>query len=180
MSLEEKLQPPYNHWLPLVRFYWHHVMMGIVQQVEADKKKLILDFGCGKQRLKHYLPRHDIIGYDIIKEYSDIIDYKILQPHTIVCSHVLEHLEPPQFLEAIYNFKNVLKPMYLITAQPTENWLSKISNLISRPRCLKSDFRVLDHKLSIKEIHGTLSKYYKLKARSNIFTLTIISKWAQK
>ena len=180
MFSDEKLQPPYEHWLPIVRFYWHRVMTGIVKQIEASEKELILDFGCGKQYLKYYLPCNNIIGYDIIKKYSDIIDYKILQPHTIVCSHVLEHMGMPQLLETIYNFKGMGNQKFLITAQPTENWLSKISNLIGRPRFLKSNLRALDHKLKIREIHETLSKFYKLKTRSNVLTLTIISKWMPK
>ncbi len=180
MFLEEELQPPYEHWLPIVRFYWHHVMIGIVQQLEANEKELILDFGCGKQRLKHYLPCHNIIGYDIIKEYSDIIDYKILQPHTIVCSHILEHLEMDQFLETIDNFRSMRGVKFLITAQPTENWLSKISNLMENSKYLKTDLKPICHKLCLRDIHETLSKFYKLKDRSNILTLTVISKWVLK
>lgn len=180
MLSQEELQPHYEHWLPIVRFYWHRVIMGIVQQIEASEKELILDFGCGKQCLKRYLPGYNIIGYDIIKEYSDIVDYKILWPHTIVCSHVLEHMEMPQLFEVMDNFRVMERQKFLITAQPTENWLSKISNLIGRPGCLKSDLRPIDHKLSIREIHEALSKLYKLKNQSNIFTLTVISKWVPK
>lgn len=180
MVSNEKSQPPYKHWLPIVRFYWHRVMIGIVKQIEADKKELILDFGCGEQRLKHYLTGYNIIGYDIIKKYSDIVDYKILQPHTIVCSHVLEHMEMPQFLEIIDNFKGMGRQKFLITAQPTENWLSKISNLIARPEFLGSSLRPIDHKLGIGEIHETLSKFYNLKDRNNVLALTIISKWVSR
>lgn len=44
MLNQEKLQPHYEHCLPIARFYWHRVMMGIVQQIEANEKELILDF----------------------------------------------------------------------------------------------------------------------------------------
>ena len=53
-------------------------MVGIIRQIEAAENELILDFGCGNQRLKRYLPKHTIIGYDIINEYSDIDDYRNL------------------------------------------------------------------------------------------------------
>ncbi len=154
--------------------------MGIVKQIEASEKELILDFGCGEQRLKQYLPSLNIIGYDIVKKYSDIADYKILQPHTIICSHVLEHMKMPQLLETIDSFKGMTEQKFLITAQPTENWVSKISNLIGRSECLKSGLRPIDHELGIREVHETLSKFYKLKARSNVLTLTIISKWVPR
>ena len=177
MLNQEKLQPHYEHCLPIVRFYWHRVIKGVVQQIEANEKELILDFGCGQQRLKQYLPGYNIIGYDTIKEYSDIVDYKFLRPHTIVCSHVLEHMNMPQLIETINNFRCMEGHKFLITAQPTENWLSKISNLIGRPGCLKSNLSPIDHKLSMREIHGSLSKFYKLKNRTNILALTVISKW---
>lgn len=175
----EDLQPHYEHYLPIVRFYWHRVMAGIVSQIEAKKNELILDFGCGTQRLKHYLPKHAIIGYDIITEYSDINDYKSLRPHTIVCSHVLEHLEISQLQDLITDFMG-MRQKFLITAQPTENWLSRISNLLGRPQCITNKLKAIDHISDIKDIHDRLSKSYDLKKRKGILTMTSVSKWAPK
>ena len=152
-------------------------MKNIVQMIEVSKNDLILDFGCGKkQHLKSYLPGYKIIGYDIKKEYSDISDYRPLKPHTIVCSHVLEHLEKEQLLKISEDFKK-MRPKFIITAQPTENLLSKICNLIGRPTYLGKDFRVKDHILRITDIHKMLSGSFQLKSRRNILTLTLISKW---
>ena len=175
----DDLLPHYNHWLPPVRFYWNSVLKGIIQQIEASPQELILDFGCGQQRLKRCLSSYNIIGYDIIEECSDVSDYTALRPHTIVCSHILEHLEMPQLLNTLDNF-NHMAPKFLITALPTENWLSKISNLFGRPEYLNSDLRPVDHKLKISEIHNLLLRYYCLISQENILTLTIISKWKPK
>lgn len=154
-------------------------MMNIIRQIEAKDSELILDFGCGRQQLKDYLSKHTIIGYDIIAGYSDVSDYKNLRPHAIVCSHVLEHLTIPQLLGTITDFTN-MGQKFLITAQPTENWLSRISNLLGRPKYITSNFRPLDHRSDIKEIHGTLSKFYELKDRKDVLTLTTVSKWVPK
>lgn len=62
--------PFYDHPFPLVRFYWHKVISTIVSQLEVVCD-LILDFGCGKQRLKQYLLNYNIIGYDIDNTLSD-------------------------------------------------------------------------------------------------------------
>lgn len=175
----DKLLPFYDHWCPLVRFYWHQVLKGIVRQIEANSQELILDFGCGKQRLKSLLQNHNIIGYDIIREFSDVSDYTVLRPHTIICSHVLEHMEMSQLLNTLDNFIR-MKPKLLITAQPTDNWLARISNLIGRPGYLSRDLRPIDHKLRINEIHKLLTQYFCLISQENIFTLTIMSKWRPK
>ncbi len=44
----DNLQPHYDHFLPIVRFYWHRVLKNIVQMIGASREDLILDFGCGK------------------------------------------------------------------------------------------------------------------------------------
>jgi len=179
-GLSEKLQPAYNHFIPLVRFYWHNVMKNIAGMAEASKEDLILDFGCGKkQYLKNYLPGYNIIGYDIVKEFSDIDDFGHLGPYIIVCSHVLEHLEEEKLFETIEIFKK-MNPKFIITAQPTENLLSRVCNFLWAAKYLKNDFRLKSHKLKINEIHKILSNFFKLECRKDVFMLTVISKWTIK
>ncbi len=173
---QDKFLPHYDHPLPFVRSYWHRVMQEVVNQIEAKEDELIFDFGCGKQRLKQYLPGYKIIGYDTIKEYSDIADYRTLRPHTIVCSHVLEHMDKSQLISTIEDFMR-MRPQCLITAQPTENFLSRLSNLFGRPTALTKDLRPLDHRLKMCEVHHILSEYFFLKSRCAVWTLTVISKW---
>ncbi|KPK97973.1 MAG: hypothetical protein AMJ95_06590 [Omnitrophica WOR_2 bacterium SM23_72] len=174
---QEKLLPHYDHPLPFVRLYWHRVMQELVKQIDAKEDELIVDFGCGKQRLKRYLPGHNIIGYDPIKEYSDIADYRVLRPHTIVCSHVLEHMDRPQLISIIEDFMRMgLK--CLITAQPTENFLSRLSNLLGRPTVITQNLRPLDHRLKMSEVHDILCEHFLLKSRCSVWTLTVISKWS--
>jgi hypothetical protein len=181
-NLSTKLQPCYDHFIPLVRYYWHNVIKNIADLLTpgCSKTDLILDYGCGeKQRLKKYLPEYNIIGYDIVKEFSDTDDFKQLKPGVIVCSHVLEHLEKKEFLKTLSCFKK-MSPKFIITAQPTENILSKICNLLAMPRHLKKDLTLIDHKLKINEVHNAFLESFELKARKNIFTLTVISKWIPK
>ncbi len=66
------------------------------------------------------------------------------------------------------------KIYYYCTA---DRQFSLICNLIGRPRCLGKDFRVIDHKLRIEQIHSILSDTFGLRKRKNIMTLTVISKW---
>lgn len=177
MTNRDAALPFYEHSFPPVRFYWHSVLKGIVDSIEADKSQLILDFGCGRQQLKKYLPSHYIIGYDIVREYSDVTDFSTLTPHTIICSHVLEHMALDELYSVLQQFK-VMNPACLITAQPTENWLSKISNLIGRSGGITSDLRAKDHRVTMIQVHDAVSNFFKLKSRINILSLTIISKWS--
>ena len=177
-NLSEKLQPPYSHFIPIVRFYWHNVMKNIVKMLDTPKECLILDFGCGKEQyLKKYLPGYNIIGYDIVRKFSDVDDFRHLRPYAIVCSHVLEHLEEHELLETIGFFKKMC-PRVIITAQPTENLLARVCNFLWTAGYLKNDFRLKSHKLRINEIHEILYSFLKLEDRKNIFTLTVISKWS--
>jgi hypothetical protein len=155
-------------------------MKGIAVMTETPLDETILDFGCGSEkRLKKYLPQHNVICYDIIKEFSDVYDYYTLNPHTIVCSHVFEHLHIKELIDTLDSFRN-LGAKFIISAQPTENLLSQLCNLIGRPQCLGKGLRVKDHILTIERVHKALSNLFELKARKEVLTLTIISKWAIK
>jgi hypothetical protein len=174
----KQLQPHYDHFFPLVRFYWHNVMKGIGTMIETPFEETILDFGCGSEkRLKKYLPQQNVIGYDIIRKFSDVYDYGLFNPHTIVCSHVLEHLHIEELTVVLDNFINS-GAKFIITAQPTENLFSRLCNLVGRPQCLGKGLRPKDHILTIEQIHKALSSLFELKARKDVLTLTIISKWA--
>ncbi|MBU2102261.1 MAG: methyltransferase domain-containing protein [Candidatus Omnitrophota bacterium] len=177
MDESHSSQPPYNHWFPLVRFYWYRVQSVVAGLVDCSHDGVILDFGCGKEKiLKKNLSGHTVIGYDVIKEFRDIDDYRKIRPQVIVCSHVLEHLGPAELERTLEDFI-AMGPRYIITAQPTENNISRLSWFFSGKKELTKKLTLLEHKLTIDKIHSVLAKYFILQERKNVLTLTVVSKW---
>jgi len=173
-------QLAYNHWFFPARLYWITVQKSVADLICCSHATTILNFGCGEDRiLEKYLPEHNVIGYDIIKEYSDIDDYRKLRPHTIVCSHVLEHLELSELERTLDTFI-AMAPRYIITAQPTENIVSKISWLFSGKKRLTKNLRPAEHKLTINEVHSSLNKRFIMQEKKNVLTLTVTTKWLLK
>jgi len=133
---------------------------------------LILDFGCGKQYLKKYLEteKYSVVGYDVVSQLSDIEDYAILKPDVILCNHVLEHLGIAALRETLDNFEK-MKPRFIVTGIPTENFISRFCAYIGKPH------GYFEHKTRIKAIHDELSRRFVLAERRNVMNLTIVSKW---
>ena len=52
------------------------------------------------------LKKYDInvVGYDILKNVSDVEDYKTVKPSKIVCNGVLEHLTEEEIENTVKNF----------------------------------------------------------------------------
>lgn len=123
-----------------------------------SKMPLILDFGCGRQYFKKTSSFKNVIGYDIVPEFSDVSDYSTLKPDIILCNHTLE------------DFKR-MKPKFIITGIPTENMISKACAMIGKPH------GYFEHKTSITRIHREMTKRFNLLSRKNVMTLTMVSKW---
>lgn len=169
----QNFKEDYCHPFPLVRFYFRSILSAATDKLSSlPDSSLILDFGCGRQYLKKYLKdsKFRIVGYDIISEFTDIQDYASLKPDVIFCSHVLEHLDVFELRQALNNFKT-MNPKFIITAIPTENFISRFCAWIGKPH------GYFEHKIRIKTIHNELSKHFILLERKNIMTLTVVSKW---
>ena len=163
----------HGHKNPLVRLYFNWKWNIAIKLADLNKDDLILDFGCGTQELKRKLPNHNVIGYDLTPEHSDVKNYTEISPTKIFALDVLEHI-PKKELEKIFkNFQKMNKKFALITIIPTENWVSrKLRKLISKPE------RVSDHVTTIKEILDLLKKYFKLEKKRNFFTISYIGRFS--
>ena len=140
----------------------------------SEEKGIILDFGCGHNHLKRKL-NNKVIGYDIITELSDVKDYRKLKPSVIVCNNILEHFTELDIRKKISEFRKMNRGCKLITATPTENWLSKFGMIISGISNAHDD-----HKTKLKGINKILDENCKLIGRKNVFSLCEISLWKFK
>lgn len=167
----QNFKEDYCSAIPLVRFYFRRIMDVILSMLEGiPQESLVLDFGCGRQFFKKISGFKNVVGYDIVSEFSDIKDYRILYPEVIICNHVLEHLDIIELRETLDNFK-MMGPKIIITGVPTENIISRICTMIGRSQ---SHF---GHKTKIGIIHRELNKRFVLLRRKNILTLTVVSVW---
>jgi len=159
---------------PLVRIFSRMKVNIAVRLAELKKGDLILDFGCGAGWLKDNLRKRglNVIGYDIVEEQSDIKDYTKIKPDKIFAMDVFEHISKDEVKEIIDNFKKMNKEFELITAIPTENWVSKKCRKI-----LGKSEKVKGHITPLKEILKILKSELKLVKKINFLSVSWIGKF---
>lgn len=84
----------------------------VVNLCKAYKSADILDYGCGKQTLNEAIQGIDIAGYDPCIEGLDAAP----EPHDIVvCTDVMEHIEPEHLDNVIDDLARVTKTALLVS-----------------------------------------------------------------
>ena len=165
-----------DYYTGLSKMYFERILKKIIQLGDLrNEQGIILDFGCGHGYLKTMLPQQNVVGYDIIEDLSDVKDYKKVKPQVIVCNNILEHFTEKGIKQKLKEFKKMNKHARIITAVPTENWLSSIGMKITG-RTNAHD----DHKTKRSEINEILTRECELINRKNVVTLSEISVWVFK
>lgn len=169
-----RLEAAYTNKNPLVRIFSKMKVNIAIKLADLKKSELILDFGCGSGWLKNLLrdKGYNVVGYDIIEEQSDVKDYKKLKPDKIFVLDVIEHIPKEEILEIIKNFKKMNPNFELITAIPTENWLSRKAR-----RLLGKTERVESHITSLKEILKILNSELRLRKKVNFLGVSWIGRF---
>lgn len=162
-----------DYYKGVTKIYFNQILSKIIKFGNLNKEKgLILDFGCGFNYLKKTLKNKNVVGYDIIPKLTDVKDYKNLKPGVIVCNSVLEHLDEEGLRRTLSDFISMNKNVKLITAIPTENFISRIGMILTGYNWAHSD-----HKLKLKEINKILRETFSLIKRGNVFTMTEVALW---
>lgn len=84
----------------------------LVRQISSSGRMAILDYGCGKQTLKAALgPAYRVAGYDPCLPGLD----QPPEPHpVVVCSDVLEHIEPECLDAVLADLARVTQELLLV------------------------------------------------------------------
>ena len=153
IKIKDESTASYYNKNPLVRYFFRFKSNLAIRMANLKKNDIILDFGCGAGWLKNGLRNkgHNVTGYDITPEHTDIEDYRVLNPTKIFSLDVFEHIPKEDIRNIISDFKNMNNNFELILAIPTENLLSR-----KMRRLFGKSERVPDHVTTLKEIKNLL------------------------
>lgn len=167
-----EIKTNYENKIFFVRYYFNRVINTAIKMARPKLSETILDFGCGNQYLKKKMPQHNIIGYDIIPEMSDVKDYKNVDPDLIFASMVFEHMDAEELDKTLKSFNRAR----LITITPVENLFAKMIVKVIPSVSASWD----DHKLNHKQIYDVIRRYYYLKKEKNVLTEAKVALWIRK
>jgi SAM-dependent methyltransferase len=163
------LENTYENKNLLTRTYFKQKIEAAIRIAKLKKEDIILDFGCGAGWLEERLRKFYIVGYDINPEKTFVEDYRTMKPTKIFCLDVFEHIPLKEIEEIIENFKKMNNHFELIVSIPTGNLISrKVRKLVGKIEVPK------EHITSYKDILNLLKKNFKLKDKTNFFTVTKI------
>ena len=153
--------------------YFNNIFDNIINIISRNNKKKIklLDFGCGNSYLKKRSKnkRLKIIGYDVVKELSDVKNWKTVKFDYFVCCHVFVYLKKKKIENIIKYIKNNHPKAKVIVAITKQGWLNKIGAFILNEPNAHTNFN-----LTPEEEINILCKYMKIIKKKNIFCLTDI------
>jgi len=83
-------------------YYFDLLLKEVIKIGHLDRDNIvILDFGCGFQKLKNHLPHLNILGFDKIKSLSDIIDWREIDFDVFVANQVFYLMNEKEFRKYI-------------------------------------------------------------------------------
>lgn len=150
--------------------YFNAIFRNIIKLIDVKKKVKVLDFGCGYGYLKKKLKRNKkikVINYDIIKELTEIDDWKNANFDYFVCCHVFVYLKKKKIESIIKYIKKNHPKAKIIVAITKQGWLNKIGAFI-----LNEPNAHLNLHLTSSEEIFIFSKYMRVIKKMNILFLT--------
>ncbi|MEN9626417.1 MAG: hypothetical protein RL557_745 [archaeon] len=164
---DNRLENTYESKNLLVKTYFRYKINQAIRLADLKKEDIILDFGCGGGWLERKLKNYKIYGYDTNPQKTFIKDYRTINPTKIFALDVFEHIPIADVQKIVDSFKKLSNHFEIIVSIPTENFLSrKVRKLVGKTEIPK------EHITKYKDILQLLKKNFKIKMKSNIFTVT--------
>jgi len=111
--------------------YLRRILKTIISIGDLDKRNLrVLDFGGGHGMLKKLLPGVEVINYDIIKELSDVDDWKSVSFDIVVANAVFYLFNENDLLQFINDLHNKNNKVELIVGISRQSWLNNIGKIL--------------------------------------------------
>ena len=151
------------------KIYFHYLLSQIISIASLNSRDVsILDFGCGTNELKKKIGKK-VIGFDIVKELSDVLDWRVLDFKVVVANHVFYSLskdELESFLKELGSRREKIELVVGMSRQGVLNNLGK--NILGR-----KDAHVAT-KISPRIEVKILLKFCKLIKKRNVLFLSDI------
>ena len=112
-------------------FYFNRLLQSLIKVggLENDKKG-VLDFGAGLGVLKRMLPGSKIINYDVVRELSDVDDWKEVAFDVMVINEVLYLFEEKEILQLLVDVKRINPKAELVVGISRQSWLNNLGKII--------------------------------------------------
>ena len=112
------------------KIYFNKIYQLIISIGKFEKKRVILEFGCGFGELKKInlkkKNKSKIINYDIIKKLSDVTKYNNLNFDTIVFCQVLYLFKKKKIIMLLKKLKRQNKNLEIIVVYSTQSIVNRI------------------------------------------------------
>lgn len=165
--------------LPIISHYYFGKIKKILCSWVEIKEGLALDFGCGQQRLKNYLPPGiKYIGCDIIPEYTDIDDYKKTNPDLFFSISSFEHITHEE-LDDVLKWISSSQIKQVFVDLPINNARYILWTLMGFKKRIIKEHRLDSIPYGLEDMHKRIEKYLKLK-RQFRYHNHMLTEWRKK
>ena len=115
----------------LSKFYFERLLKQIIKIGDLQKtESSILDFGCGVGELKRILGRPNVIGYDIVPELTDIVDWRLASFDILVANQVFYSFSEEDLSDLLAQLEKVNPNLSIIVGISRQGWLNNIGKLL--------------------------------------------------
>jgi hypothetical protein len=155
-------------------FYFYRLLRTLINVGGLDSEtQVVLDFGSGYGMLKKLMPDVKIINYDVIRELSDVEDWREIKFDVMVINEVLYLFEEKEILQLLSDVKKVNSNAELVVGISRQSWLNNLGKIILGQQDAhagtktgpKEEIRILKSQMQVVESKSVLmlADVYRLK-----------------
>lgn len=160
----------YERWR-LLASYHKYFLKQSVKLGEIKSGMSVLDYGCGKQMLRHALPSDvEYTGYDIIPEFSDVENIRGRKYDVIFAIQVIHYINNTGIKELAKVFAHITNR--LVVMVPTQTMFKRFLDIMLGQK--KDNETFLSEQ---KEIYRILNDHFRYDKFKPFFGLAEVSRW---
>lgn len=165
--------------MPIISHYYFGKIKEILCSWIEIKEGVALDFGCGQQRHKYFLPSGiKYVGYDIIPEYTDVDDYTKTNPDLFFAISSLEHVTHDELEDLLkWIASSNIKQVFVDLPINNERWI--LWTLMGFKSKVIREHHLDSIEYDLEDMHSRISKHLKLHRKVKYHN-HILTEWRRK